>query len=118
MNALYKNEIRIWMNYFQPSVKLVRKERRGSRVRKYYDAPQTPFERLVHCQQPIAIERPTVDPFELADRITDAIAQLSAGANPKQPRLSRYGPSPTLAPKCTEFDLYLGNKLRGATVHR
>lgn len=118
MNALYKNEVGIWMNYFQPSVKLVRKERRGSRVRKYYDAPQTPYERLIH-RQPMELQWPTVDPFELADRITDAIAQLSAAANRKPaPRLSRYGPNPTVAPKCTEFDIYLGNKLRGATVRR
>ncbi len=47
MNALYRNELRLFLNYFQPSVKLVERHRIGSRVRRKYDAPKTPFERLV-----------------------------------------------------------------------
>ncbi len=47
MNALYRNELRLFLNYFQPSVKLVERTRVGSRVRKKYDKPKTPFERLV-----------------------------------------------------------------------
>jgi hypothetical protein len=35
------------MNLFQPSVKLVRKVRRGSRLTRRYDRPQTPLDRLV-----------------------------------------------------------------------
>ena len=46
MNDLYENEIRLYMNLFQPSVKLIRTERRGSRKTRRYDAPQTPLDRL------------------------------------------------------------------------
>jgi len=35
-------------NFFIPSVKLIHKQRIGSRYRKTYDAPQTPFQRLIH----------------------------------------------------------------------
>lgn len=37
----------LFTNYFQPSVKLLKKTRTGSKVRKLYDAPQTPFTRMV-----------------------------------------------------------------------
>ena len=46
INALYLNELRIFQNYFQPSVKLIKKIRIGSKIRKKYDAPQTPYQRL------------------------------------------------------------------------
>src|SRR5882724_5267199 len=44
MHALYAHELRLFQNLFLPSVKLVRKERVGSRLRRRYDAPRTPFE--------------------------------------------------------------------------
>jgi len=37
INDLYRNELRFMMNLFQPSVKLVRKVRVGSRLRRVYD---------------------------------------------------------------------------------
>lgn len=45
LNALY-TELRLFQNLFQPSMKLVRKIRHGSRLRRQYDAPQTPWVRL------------------------------------------------------------------------
>jgi len=47
INCLYKLELRIFQNYFQPSVKLIKKVRTGSKVKKIYDTPKTPFQRLV-----------------------------------------------------------------------
>ena len=35
------------MNFFRPVRKLVSKERQGARVTKRYDAPMTPFQRLL-----------------------------------------------------------------------
>ncbi len=46
INDLYRNELRLMMNLFQPSVKLVRKTRVGSRIVRRYDQPQTPLDRL------------------------------------------------------------------------
>jgi len=46
MNDLYANELRLYMNLFQPSVKLIRTERRGSRKTRRYDSPKTPLDRL------------------------------------------------------------------------
>ena len=41
MNDLYRHELRLRMNVFQPSVKLVRKGA-GARLRRVYDAARTP----------------------------------------------------------------------------
>src|SRR5206468_4030731 len=46
LNDLYRNELRLMMNLFQPSVKLRRKQRIGSRLKRTYDRPQTPLDRL------------------------------------------------------------------------
>jgi hypothetical protein len=43
LNALYRNERRIMMNLFQPSVKLQAKLRVGSRLRRRYGIPRTPL---------------------------------------------------------------------------
>ncbi|MDH4256968.1 MAG: hypothetical protein OEX13_20915 [Gammaproteobacteria bacterium] len=45
LNALYA-DLRLFQNLFQPSLKLQRKERRGSRLLRRYDSPQTPFARV------------------------------------------------------------------------
>jgi transposase InsO family protein len=41
MNDLYSRELRLWLNLFLPSVKLVKKVRVGSKVRRLYDGPRT-----------------------------------------------------------------------------
>ena len=37
----------LYVNFFQPSVKLKEKRRKGGRVRRVYDEPKTPFERVL-----------------------------------------------------------------------
>jgi hypothetical protein len=46
MNDLYRNELRLFTNLFLPSMKLKTKQRVGSRLRRKYDKPQTPFQRV------------------------------------------------------------------------
>jgi hypothetical protein len=103
MNALYGHELRLFQNLFLPSVKLVRKVRVGSRLRRVYDRPQTPFDRVLACP---AADRPKVaqlqalrqrlDPFALAEAIDQQLTQLYALAHhrtrpqapPKPPALT------------------------------
>ncbi len=47
MNQLYKNEWRLFQNFFCPSMKLVSKERIASRTVKRYDKPLTPYQRVL-----------------------------------------------------------------------
>ena len=46
LNQLY-DTLRLYTNFFQPVMKLKSKERRGSQVKKYYDAPLTPYQRVL-----------------------------------------------------------------------
>jgi hypothetical protein len=43
--------LRLYTNFFQPTMKLQSKERFGSRVKKSYHAPQTPYQRLLACAE-------------------------------------------------------------------
>jgi hypothetical protein len=46
MNALYE-DLRLYVNFFQPSMKLIAKRRVDSKVRKTYDSAQTPYQRVL-----------------------------------------------------------------------
>ncbi len=98
MHALYRNELRLFQNLFLPSVKLVRKVRVGSRVRRVYDRPQTPFERVRACPEadpgkvaPLQALREQLDPFALAEAIDQQLTRLYALAHHR----SRHQPQPT-----------------------
>ena len=72
------------------SVKLVRKVRVGARIRRVYDRPQTPFERVQACPEAVPVRvahlqhlRATLDPFALAETIDLQLARLSALAHPR-----------------------------------
>jgi hypothetical protein len=87
MNAIYA-DLRLLQNLFLPSVKLQRKERVGARVRRRYDAPQTPLDRVRICPTADANAvaalvrlRNRLDPFGLAARIDRALDRLYPLAN-------------------------------------
>ena len=44
--AIYA-DLRLYNNFFLPSMKLIAKERRGARIYKRYDEPATPYQRLL-----------------------------------------------------------------------
>lgn len=46
LSALYE-KLRLYVNFFQPSMKLVSKERHGAKVRKKYDQAKTPYRRVL-----------------------------------------------------------------------
>ena len=51
MNNLYANEWQLYQNHFCPSMKLVEKVKIGSRYRKKYDVPKTPYQRVIDCKE-------------------------------------------------------------------
>jgi len=50
LNDLYKNEWRLFHNFFCPSVKLLEKKRIGSKTVKKHDKPKTPYQRLIESE--------------------------------------------------------------------
>ncbi len=82
LNALYRF-VRLYTNFFQPVMKLLKKERHGSRVRKHYDTPTTPYQRLmsspfVEAQRKDALKKEyeLLNPAELKRKITKGQQKL------------------------------------------
>lgn len=72
MNDLYKSEWRLLHNFFMPSVKLIYKNRVGSRTTKKFDCPKTPYQRILESQHihqnikdKLSQTFKTLDPFKL-----------------------------------------------------
>lgn len=105
INDLYRHELRLMMNLFQPSVKLVRKVRVGSRLRRVYARPQTPLDRLLaagggHPTEVAVLQqlRDRLDPFALAEVIDHKLARIYRLANHRQsPRPSAASAPPRQA---------------------
>ena len=47
INNLYDNELRLYINFFLPTMKLKEKIRVGSKYKRKYDTPRTPFQRVL-----------------------------------------------------------------------
>lgn len=83
MNDLYRNELRLFQNLFQPSVKLVKKTRIGSKVKRIYDKPKTPYQRVLESKgiDKTKVEQlkqlfVTLDPFELSEKIDKKLNKI------------------------------------------
>src|SRR6202040_3964770 len=76
------------MNLYLPSGKLVKKVRVGSKVRRIYDAAQTPLQRVLACRQakPEQVAelkklRQSLDPFQLGKLIDQKLQRIYDLAN-------------------------------------
>ena len=101
INDLYRRELRLFQNLFLPSVKLAQKERVGSRLRRRYQAPQTPLQRLAACG---VVDRLQVAELERLRQSLDPF-QLSAAVEAKRRgvfALSREAPAPSMAQRSQE----------------
>jgi len=83
INDLYRHEWSWFMNLFMPSMKLSVKERRGSRVIRRYDTPQTPLERVISSGKGDSKKlseyqklKTKLDPFELEHIINQKIQKI------------------------------------------
>ena len=101
INDLYRHELRLWLNLFQPSVKLLKKVRVGSRVRRLYGPPQTPLDRVLASEvvepaqaQALQALRRSLDPFELGRAIERKLERIYALAD------RRLSPQPPNSSSC------------------
>lgn len=88
INDLYRRELRWLLNLYLPSVKLMKKRRVGSKLRRVYDAPQTPLERVARSGYAEASRLAELtklksrrDPFELARSIDRKLKRIYELAN-------------------------------------
>lgn len=125
MNDLYRNELRILQNLFLPSMKLLEKTRIGSKLKRRYDQPQTPLERLLNCPQADRAKiqelknlRDRTDPFALAKRIEQKLERIYQMANPRiSPILKPPQPSPQPLTRQERQALLEISELLGGKVH-
>ncbi|MCK5357211.1 MAG: transposase family protein [Elusimicrobiales bacterium] len=89
INSLYRKEERLFMNLFQPSVKLIKRERVGSKTKKIYDKPKTPFERLKEKYpndrkiKKLEKMRASLNPFKLSEVVDNKLDLIWETANRK-----------------------------------
>jgi hypothetical protein len=82
LNELYAH-LRLYTNFFQPVMKLIRKERVGAKVKKTYDRPCTPYQRLAssgalskHAKQQLRAQYASLNPAELKRNIVRLQSRL------------------------------------------
>jgi hypothetical protein len=77
MNDLYGQEWSQFTNHFKPTFKLVRREKKGGKTKRIYEAqPQTPYQRLLDSPEipeenkvRLRLEHASLDPFALKKSI-------------------------------------------------
>jgi hypothetical protein len=87
LRAIYE-PLRLYLNFFQPVMVLVSKERRGAKVTRRYDTAKTPYQRVLEAPE-VADEVKlrlrqqylTLNPAELLRRIEQCLAELWKLAN-------------------------------------
>ena len=91
--------MRLYVNYFQPSFKLVEKTRNGSVTTKRYSPPATPCDRVIRheavsagTKAALSERRATLDPVALLHAIREAQSALAAIVSPEL-RLTPQGES-------------------------
>jgi hypothetical protein len=83
MNDLYQNEFSLLHNYFYPAMKLQDKTRIQSKIKKHYDQPQTPYQRLMQSdaidseqKEKMCQTFESLNPFELQKRIQQKLKNI------------------------------------------
>lgn len=81
MNDIYENYWNPLHNYFIPSFKLESKERINSRIKKIYDKPKTPAQRIIDCKKAkkfvrneVIAARVLLDPIVLKKELNKKLA--------------------------------------------
>jgi hypothetical protein len=101
INALYRDAWALYHNHFCPSMKLVEKRREGARQIKRYDAPKTPYQRLLESavldrQKRLALQQQhaALNPFALKRQIEAGLKEIQRVVRAGK----RSGDSVALAP--------------------
>jgi len=94
LNDIYTSEWRVIMNFFRPSSKLLSKERVGAKVKKHYDVPKTPLQRVLqsdeiplYIKEQLTIKYESMNPFKLQKGMEIKIKRF---LNKTQPLYANY----------------------------
>ena len=97
LNDLYTSEWNLYFNFFIPSVKLIQKQRIGSKIIKKYDTPKTPYQRLMESdyvdlktKRKLQNHFNSLNPFELQKRMKQKIKTIMNIVNDHSVQLNSY----------------------------
>lgn len=81
LNGLYRDELRLFLNLFMPSVKRIETKKKGSRYTRIYDSPKTPLTRLYEYDNNSKITnyinlKHQINPFELIEKINTKLDEI------------------------------------------
>ena len=110
INELYEKAWLPLRNHFTPVMKLVEKQRIGSKVRKKYDTPATPCDRLLTCAKvseetkvQLRAMRAALDPMDLAAdvelRLGKIFSIVERIEEDRQEEMARAGEIPPQPPQ-------------------
>ncbi len=83
MNEIYQNYFNILANFFVPQQKCIKVERVGSKYRRTYDTPKTPFQRLIESKELALYQKVQLkekysglNPIELRKNLNDQLKRF------------------------------------------
>ncbi|MFQ6109684.1 MAG: transposase [Candidatus Aminicenantales bacterium] len=110
INDLYRTELRLYKNFFQPVMKLRTKERVEGKLRRRYDKPKTPFQRLLEsgklsrrAQEALEELYSSLNPAELKRQIERKLNRLYEVYHKKHKRSLRVNPYKKQTPSTVTF---------------
>jgi hypothetical protein len=118
LNDLYQNYWLILWNFFTPVMKLKSKIRDGHRVKRIYDEPRTPFDRLLASEylsqdekRTLAARKENLNPFELRAELNERLnsyLKTVGTRNRQKPLLSK-------APQFDRRESYATDRINSLT---
>jgi len=112
INDLYGNELRLYKNFFQPVMRLERKERVDGKTRRRYAKPKTPYRILQESRQLTPEALKTLDdlyrslnPADLKRRIDQKLKRLFTLYEKKRKGLVQVDPYKKLDPTSVSFSV-------------
>lgn len=95
LNNLYRHEWRLFHNFFCPSVKLLSKERIGSKTIKHHDRPKTPYQRILDSplippsvKQSLSNQLEKLNPFVLRKSMEKKLKKIFNSSYQPYPHLN------------------------------
>ena len=93
MNDIYQNEHSLLQNFFVPQTKFEYKVRVGSRYKRKYSPPKTPYQRLLECpdiseevKRALKVQFQNLDPFKLRKEREKKLRFFFKGLKPSTER--------------------------------
>ncbi|MBU3934042.1 MAG: transposase [Candidatus Omnitrophica bacterium] len=119
INDLYGNELRLYKNFFQPVMKLMKKERIDGRLKRVYDIAKTPYQRLMESGQLSKEQEKSLkkiyrglNPVKLKNAIDAKLERLYNTYHKKKKGTITVNPYKKLVPSSVTFFMIQQKKLR------